>query len=99
MSNDELTKHAIRTSADMLELNEKFDDVIRTQNEHSDRFEHIDGRFDEVDKRFDRVEERLDRVESRLDAHISRSEDHFRKTDANFLEIRDLLAQLLQRSG
>jgi predicted transcriptional regulator len=78
MSNDELTKQVIRTSADMLELNEKVDDIKRVQDEHSKRF---------------------DRVEDRLDDHIARSEDHFRKTDANFLEIRDLLGQLLQRGG
>jgi uncharacterized membrane protein len=76
MSNDDLTKHAIRTSADMLELHEKLDDIRRTQADHSAR---------------------LDRLEERFDAHVARCEDHFRTTDANFLEIRALLGQIIEQ--
>lgn len=106
MSNNELTQHALRTSADILELNSKAEEIKCVQDEHTQRFNSIDKRFDLVDQRFDRLEQRLDKVEQRLDtveqrldAHIARSEDFFRKTDASLLEIRDLLGKILQRIG
>lgn len=67
MSNDELTKHAIRTSADMLELNEKIDHVISVQEAHTERFVSIDERFVGIDKRFVSIDERFDRIENRLE--------------------------------
>ena len=111
MSNDELTKHAIRTSADMLELNEKIDDIRGVQDLHTGRLDRVEERLDRVEERLDRVEERLGRVEERLgrveerlgrvedrlEAHIAVSEDHFRRADANFIEIRDLLGKLIAR--
>jgi septation ring formation regulator EzrA len=106
MSNDELTKHAIRTSADMLELSDNVNDIKRIQGEHSKRFDEIDKRFDEIDKqfkgvdeRFKGVDERFKGVDERFDALSALLEDHIRKTDANFLEIRDLIGQLLLRSS
>lgn len=113
MSNDELTKHAIRTSADVLELNEKIDDVKRVQDEHTQRFiaidarfdrleqrcDHLEQRFDHLEQQFDHLEQRVDRLEQRFDAHVARSEDFFRRTDASLLDIRDVLGQLLQRSN
>src|SRR4051794_28544939 len=63
MSNEELTKHAIRTSADILELNEKLDDVLRTQHDHSKRFDAVDERFNSIDKRFEQIDKKFEQID------------------------------------
>ena len=63
MSNDELTRHAIRTSADMLELNEKIDHIASVQDAHTERF--------------DRVEERLEAHIAVSEDHFRRTDANF----------------------
>ena len=61
-------------------------EIRSTQQEHSRRFDEVDGRFAEVDRRFDAVDRRFDGVDRRFDG-----------IDRRFDNIDAALAEVVRR--
>ncbi len=66
-SDPEIELRVSRLENDTNSIYERISDIRSTQQEHSRRFETMDGRFETIDRRFETIDRRFDDIDGRFD--------------------------------
>ena len=67
VADPQLEHRVSRLENDRDAIYELITEIKTTQQEHTERFDRMDGRFDRMDGRFDRMDGRFDRMDERFD--------------------------------
>ena len=107
-----LEREMRRTNAVIDDLEMRTDKHLSTIDKHLDaqdanlhefaeetnkRFEAIDARFEAVDKRFEAIDKRFDRLEQSVDKRFDHVYGQLADLTANTVEIRNILAALVEK--
>jgi archaellum component FlaC len=85
-SDPQLELRVSRLENDTKSIYEIITGIISTQQQHSRRFDDIDGRLDGIDGRLDGIDTRLDGIDGRLDG-----------IDRRFDSVEATLAEVVRR--